>query len=228
MGLDMIELVLAVEDAFGFSIPDEDAARLDTMGKLYEYILAHRFQGEKLGCLSSIVFYRVRRAMMAVLKVPRKNVRVATRLSALIPRHRRRAWRAIRKAAGLRLPPLRRPNWVNIVLVIAVFILAIATPLLLGRTLLNGAILLAILAAVGGGYLCSWLTTPLACEFQPFCHTVGELTVATLARNFQAVQQEAGASNAAEVWDMLCRCVAKEFGIEAGSLTKETNLFKDL
>jgi hypothetical protein len=228
MGLDLMELVLAVEDAFGFSIPDEDVAKLDTMGKLYEDILAHRFQSENQGCLTSIVFYRLRRAMMAVLDVPRKNVRVATRLSVIIPRHRRRAWHAIQKAARLRLPPLRRPDWVNAVLVTAVLVLAIATPLLLGRTLLNGAIVVGILAAVGGGYLLSWLTIPLAFAFQPFCHTVGELTLASLARNFQALHQEAGASNAAEVWDMLCRCVAKEFGIEAGGLTKETNFLKDL
>ena len=38
--LDVVELIMSVEDEFGFSIPDEDAAELVTVGKLVEYIEA--------------------------------------------------------------------------------------------------------------------------------------------------------------------------------------------
>ena len=38
--LDVAELIMSVEDEFGFSIPDEDAAELVTVGKLVEYIEA--------------------------------------------------------------------------------------------------------------------------------------------------------------------------------------------
>ncbi len=38
--LDVVELIMSVEDEFGFSIPDEDAAELVTVGKLAEYIEA--------------------------------------------------------------------------------------------------------------------------------------------------------------------------------------------
>ena len=40
--LDVVELVMSVEDEFGFSIPDEDAAELVTVGKLVEYIEARQ------------------------------------------------------------------------------------------------------------------------------------------------------------------------------------------
>lgn len=56
MGLDAIELVMEVEETFGFSIPDEDAASLDTAGRLFDYIMSHRFQGRQQGCLSSVAF----------------------------------------------------------------------------------------------------------------------------------------------------------------------------
>jgi acyl carrier protein len=227
MGLDLLELVLAVEDAFGCSIADEDAAELNTLGKLYEYILAHRFQADEEGCLTSIVFYKIRRAMMVVLQVPRKNVRVATRLSALIPRRRRHAWHAIHKASGLRLPRLRRPVWVTAVATLASLVPAVAAPLLLGLRPLNGAIWLAVLVGTAAGYFFYWLTIPLAFEFQLECHTVGELTIATLARNFQAVHDEAKSSNTAEVWDVLCRIVSEQLGVGAGDLTKETSFFQD-
>ena len=38
--LDVVELIMSIEDEFGFSIPDEDAAELVTVGKLAEYIEA--------------------------------------------------------------------------------------------------------------------------------------------------------------------------------------------
>ena len=38
MGLDTVELILAVESEFGIDIPDEDAARLTTPGALSDYI----------------------------------------------------------------------------------------------------------------------------------------------------------------------------------------------
>ena len=40
--LDVVELVMSVEDEFGLSISDEDAAELTTVGKLVEYIEANQ------------------------------------------------------------------------------------------------------------------------------------------------------------------------------------------
>ena len=40
--LDVVELIMSVEDEFGFSIPDEDASDLVTVGKLAEYIEARQ------------------------------------------------------------------------------------------------------------------------------------------------------------------------------------------
>ena len=36
--LDVVELIMSVEDEFGLSISDEDAANLTTVGKIIEYI----------------------------------------------------------------------------------------------------------------------------------------------------------------------------------------------
>jgi hypothetical protein len=56
MGLDLVELVMEIEEAFGMSIPDRDAAGLETVGQVYEYILEHRFQGKQEACMSNIAF----------------------------------------------------------------------------------------------------------------------------------------------------------------------------
>lgn len=40
--LDVVELIMSVEDEFGISVSDEDAAELTTVGKLVEYIEANQ------------------------------------------------------------------------------------------------------------------------------------------------------------------------------------------
>ena len=92
MGLDLVELVMEVEETFGFSIRDEDAAKLDTVGKLYDYILANRFEGKEQGCLSNVTFYKLRRALLSVLPIARSDVRLSSDLKKIIPDHRRRIW----------------------------------------------------------------------------------------------------------------------------------------
>lgn len=39
--LDIVELVMALEDTFGISIPDEDAESIKTVGDAVEYIAAN-------------------------------------------------------------------------------------------------------------------------------------------------------------------------------------------
>jgi acyl carrier protein len=39
--LDMIELVMEMEDEFGFSVPDEDAEKIKTVGDAVKYVEEH-------------------------------------------------------------------------------------------------------------------------------------------------------------------------------------------
>ena len=153
MGLELVELVLEVEDTFGFSIADEDAAGLTTMGKLYDYVLAHRFRGKQDACLSSITFYKIRQALMSVLEIPRDAVRVSTELPAIIPKRRRRTWRAIEKTTGWRLPWLRRPRWVVTLATLAALGLGAAVPMLLGLKPFRGGVAVALFSAAVFGFV---------------------------------------------------------------------------
>ena len=39
--LDTVELVMALEEAFGFEIPDEEAEKIKTVGDTVVYVLSH-------------------------------------------------------------------------------------------------------------------------------------------------------------------------------------------
>ena len=39
--LDTVELIMSLEEKFGIKIPDEDAEKLDTVGKALDYIKSH-------------------------------------------------------------------------------------------------------------------------------------------------------------------------------------------
>ncbi len=40
--LDTVELVMALEEAFGTEIPDEDAEKIKTIGDTVNYVMAHQ------------------------------------------------------------------------------------------------------------------------------------------------------------------------------------------
>jgi len=42
--LDTVELVMALEEEFNMEIPDEEAEKLDTVGKAIDYINKHKAQ----------------------------------------------------------------------------------------------------------------------------------------------------------------------------------------
>ena len=45
--LDLVTLVMELEDRYGVRIPDEEAARIATVGQALDYILAHAPQGAR-------------------------------------------------------------------------------------------------------------------------------------------------------------------------------------
>ena len=212
---------MEVEETFGFSIPDEDAATLVTVGKLYDYVMASRFAGRPPGCLTSIAFYKLRRALMSVLGVPRNNIRLSSCLTAIIPTRRRQRWSDLHKAMGLRLPELVRPRWVTAVTIVVGCALVIEAAAMLGIVLAFWVMALVI-------YALYQATKPLAVAFPRECATVGGLTESILRKNYGAISDECQLANAEGVWQTLRALIAEQLGVRLDDVTKESNFVKDL
>ncbi|MBN1395724.1 MAG: hypothetical protein JW959_11935 [Pirellulales bacterium] len=194
MGMHTAEIVPAVNHGFGFSMPEKDAALPGTAVEPPEYFPARRFRGYREDHLTAIASHKLALAITSVLKIPVGAVRESTRLEEIVPAHRRRIWRALRRESGLRLPGLRRPAWATRLAAAATVASGIAAPAALSLRLFGGAIIAALLAMLAAGNLFAWLTRPLARRFHSDCETMGQLASLTMAMNYQRILDEFRAS----------------------------------
>ena len=55
MGLDAVELIMAVEEAFDIEIPDWEGRNLSTAGQMYAYVVSRLAFPQRERCISSAV-----------------------------------------------------------------------------------------------------------------------------------------------------------------------------
>jgi acyl carrier protein len=184
MGLQFIEVVMGCEEEFGIELPDEDVGerietgRMRTVADLHTMVMDALRRKEQVwvtpdACPTSAAFYRVRRALMEVLGVPRSSIRPATPMDDLITLDRRsEQWNRLFGEIGVCAPPLRVPQgpvtagW--LVFLAAMSVLAMAA--CLGPTPVVGILLLALIPL---GLLAEWYRTPCPMLLPASCATVG-------------------------------------------------------
>ncbi len=96
MGLDLVELTIAIEDSFGIPIPNEVAPTLDTPGQVVEYLLVHLDPGTNPKCLEQRAFYVLRRALETVTDLKREDILPTSRWADLLPKDRWATWRGLK------------------------------------------------------------------------------------------------------------------------------------
>lgn len=179
MGLDLVELTIRFEDAFGVAIPDKVATGITTPREVTEYLVTQLNIGRQTSCISQQAFYRLRKELLPLTKTQRAEFHPTSELSQLFPADRRKqVWNEARSQLGVSvLPNLVRPKW----LVYALTLLTILTAIIVfqqGRGLSGKnwiAFILSglVLAALGHGS--EFVTRPLRSDFSREYTTVGEL-----------------------------------------------------
>jgi len=224
MDPDVKEVVGGVETAFGVKFQDADITNESTFDDLYN-ALAHQFgAGTSDRCLTSVVFWRLRRALMQVVDVPKSAIKPSIAMEALIPPfQRRRKWLALSEALGLRFPGLEYPSWCASVMLITSF-----APILL------------VMLWCGSRFSWWWasaiLAVPLVATFlfrvaKPFAtavprhsRTVGETARTLVGLNHAKLVQELGPSNPTELRKALEYVVIDMTGAEPSWLEGKTRL----
>jgi hypothetical protein len=102
MGLDAVEFVMAVEDAFGISIPSHEAEQLATPRALAEYVEHRLPSGSSAACHTQRAFYKLRSGIVQAHRIPRGNICPDTSWQDILPsRSFGKAWRHMQKVTGM-------------------------------------------------------------------------------------------------------------------------------
>jgi len=238
---DPVAVVMAIEEKFGITIPDEEAEKITTMGQLYDYVVTRVARGQAQVCVTSAAFYRLRRALGEVCGVPRERVRSRARLEDLLPLHDRpHYWHELQtRLSNLHLPPLRRPAWLvrrieaaSLVPLYLTVLGAIVVISLLAHT--PAAPLVTILAVAacpivgitGMLLVCRAAyrrTERHATHVPPACATVRDMvyTIVSWQPAAPMVSDNARASDK-EIWGTLCAIVGGEFDRPRDSFTRDS------
>ncbi len=227
MGLDGVELILAVEESFGIQIANEEAATLFTVGDLYKFIAKKVPAPDLKTCMTSAVFYRMRRGIETSTGVNRRDIRPTTLLADLMPRKRRReCWLRTQQAINLKLPRLRHADWIQLIFIVAGITLAVSWGVDAGYNF--GTLLpFSILGFLIGGLFVA-LTPWLAIELPNNVVTVGDLAKDVLAINYGRLASDIGSGSPKELWEALRRIIVIQTAVPIEKITQESRFVDDL
>lgn len=124
MGLDGVELIMAVEERFGIEITDPEATKIRTPRELTNLVLTKVKTTSASECFSQKAFHLLRRSAIREFGVNQKALRPDTPLDNVLPREDRRSnWQLFANRIGAtNWPTLRRPTWIVSALGITTFL----------------------------------------------------------------------------------------------------------
>ena len=170
MGLDSVELVMAIEDEFGICIRDEDAEKMLTPGHIADYVMNLVQTEGYSGCPSQIGFYRVRTALMNAFGLPRKAIRPDALMQELLSGDIKENWKKLRDALQTEhFPTLRRTN------ALLAFVLGMPAIVALPLLFVGVKPSAVLLSYCGAALLANTLTGSMGTVVPQSCRTVGRL-----------------------------------------------------
>jgi len=112
MGLDSVELVMAIEEEFGIEIPNEDAEKITTVGQMYDFLRRTLQSTPAAQCMSQRLFYKVRKAIIDNYGVPKRSITLDTRMADLVPASELTdTWPYLALFSQLEFPKLKKEWW---------------------------------------------------------------------------------------------------------------------
>jgi hypothetical protein len=229
MGLDGVEIVMAVEDAFGIAIADEEAAKVRTPRDLINLVCSKLQLSTDARCVSHRAFHHVRRELMNSFDVRRSDIRPSVRLEDLLPANQRReSWCKLRQALRAEVWPALQPTAAHWWLA--------ALPGIGASALLNwgGSVanwistaLVASMIVVGSAFLVIRATHRLGRDIPTECFTVGDLALFLVQHNRELFATPAGREwNPVEVSAVVRKVIGDTLAIR--DFSDDADLVKDL
>ena len=218
VGLDLVELVMAVEEEFKIAISNTDAEKRVTVGKLVDYVHSRLRQGAGEPCPSQHGFYIVRRNMMNLLRLKRSQILPEVYLEDLIGRaNRRKVWRNLLRSLTDKTnswPPLVRPKWMNFLVILLIPVAACICVVTSTSLPMGLAIPVAAILAIFGGRF----TTP---EFPSKFLQVQDLIKLVKTLDSRAWSKD-------EVFEKIRKITVDILGVKESQVTLDASFVGDL
>jgi acyl carrier protein len=113
MGLDGVELVMALEEGFGVKIADAEAEACFTPAAVIDIIFSKLRASDHRVCVGQRAFYLLRKALTQRLGIPRSKVTLGADIRTFTAgRLEKEVWQHLKAAVQARSwPALTRPKW---------------------------------------------------------------------------------------------------------------------
>ncbi len=230
MGLDTVELVMEIEEAFDISIPDDRASKMLTVGDVYNFILEKTADStlKSSTCLTAAAFYELRRHVRS-LGLSHSSIRPKTQLDRVIPLIGRRAyWQALSSRMDLRFPRLGRPSWLALLNCMLVAIGVSAAFLGFAQQSVVAGIFAAAMCGVGSSVILMFLTQSFAIYPASTCSTIRDLVTNLVAINYNTLATRYSTRNPTDVWNALQLIVAEQLGVDRSAVAPHARFVQDL
>lgn len=240
MGLDAVELVMAVEDEFGVRFDDENFPQMRTVGEMERVVvaqLAAQHAVDDFGtCRCVPTFCRVRRTLMKLFDVPRNSIRVATQLEELVPRaNRRNQWARLWQEFGQVPPELQFSARLQFALLAMTLIMAVSlaavvifwtmgTPNadiaanVIAASVALTAVSMCVLLALGKRFT---VRVPEYC-------TVGDIVIRLTSPTLHNDGASLGRWSRDDVWRRIQAIISEQLNIPLEEITREASFVDDL
>jgi hypothetical protein len=219
--LDGVELVRSVESAFDVRIPNSDAARMRTVGDLYDWLLDNlQAYSDGRKCASAMTFYRLRIAF-GRLGVDSRML-PSTRLKFLEKGNLKQFFLGLAKETGLRVP-LASPGKLTLAVCSALVILASAGLTEFAFLSSHGIPILAILVVIAlAGW---WVLARDKGRLPTRLSTFGELAKRMAVMNYGRLIKMGAKHTPDRVWDVLLDLLAG-YALPKSQIGRETVFLK--
>ncbi len=229
MGLDTVELVMNVEEAFDIKIDDRDVEHIQTVGDLHDYVVARITMARTGTCLTASTFYKIKNGLDDCGVTERFGP--STKLVDIFPKtNRRKFWSKLQNSIELRFPDLVRPSWVvNLATVMTLALSSGIAFLLMGDSIPEIWFpLIGILGLFGFGLFLAKISEPMATEFGSSFDSFRGLSERALALNAGKINSEHGPLGNNDVWVILREIIIDTLAVDYDEITRDANFVKDL
>ncbi|MDH3346486.1 MAG: hypothetical protein OEM02_00100 [Desulfobulbaceae bacterium] len=225
MGLEGVELIMALEEYFGVEIEDNEAEYLTTPRLVGDLIFTKIQKSDEYFCQSQRAFYALRNVFIKTFNLKRHQVKLDTPFRDYIPKaEEKEVWLRLKKAIRARIwPKFTRPSWLSYTLWGISFVVFLIATIWVSTWSSNNAgfaILMGILSAIGFAIISTKLTVSYKICIPTSLITMRDLIPYVITSDTISWTRE-------HVSDSIKNLILEQFGIPEEHYTEDSKFIDD-